>query len=178
MGEFCATLATSGAAVHPRTDIEAACIHVIQQNKSDGEHCATLATNMGIDMEAACLHALQMADILRADLWQAAAEGEVRTVAAWLHMGGAMDGRCAERSDGTLLMAAASRGQEALVRILLQRGTSVNLQDSHGNTALHSAALRRRSASVVRALLEAKANTSLQNVSGKTALMLAEQEKS
>ena len=35
----------------------------------------------------------------------------------------------------TLLMAAASKGQEAMVRMLLQRGASVNLQSPGGGTA-------------------------------------------
>eukprot|EP00964_Phaeocystis_antarctica_P164344 scaffold142258_cov87-Phaeocystis_antarctica.AAC.1 len=51
-------------------------------------------------------------------------EGDVQTVAAWLHGGGGVDARCAERDDETLLMAAAYKGQEAMVRMLLQRGAS------------------------------------------------------
>ena len=59
----------------------------------------------------------------------AAANGDAQAVAAWLDEGGGVDARCVERFGATLLMAAAARGQEAMVRMLLQRGASVNLQD-------------------------------------------------
>ena len=50
-------------------------------------------------------------------------------MAAWLYEGGSVDTRCAENDSETLLMAAAHGGQEAIVRMLLQRGASVNLHD-------------------------------------------------
>ena len=62
----------------------------------------------------------------------AADEGDAQAVAAWLDEGGGVDARCAERIGVTLLMAAAHRGHEAMVRMLLQRGASVNVQDSNG----------------------------------------------
>ena len=70
----------------------------------------------------------------------AADEGDAQAVAAWLHEGGGVDARSSEESDRTLLMAAALGGQEAVVRMLLQRGASVNLQNSLGVTALMRAA--------------------------------------
>jgi hypothetical protein len=42
-----------------------------------------------------------------------------------------VDARCAEHGDVTLLIAAAVGGQEAMVRMLLRRGASVNLQRAH-----------------------------------------------
>ena len=55
-------------------------------------------------------------------------------VAAWLDKGGDVDAHCAEQDGPTLLIAAAAGGHEATVRMLLQRGASVNLQDSFGCT--------------------------------------------
>jgi ankyrin repeat protein len=97
-------------------------------------------------------------------------------VAAWLDGGGGVDARCAKYRSTTLLMAAASRGHEATVRMLLQRGASVNLQNSDGLTALMDAAFQGHT-TIVQALLDAKADASLQATNGITALMLAEHQK-
>jgi len=110
-------------------------------------------------------------------LFDSAEEGDAEAVAAWLDDGGGVDARCAEHGDVTLLIAAAYRGQEATVRMLLRRGASVNLQESRvGGTALMGAALQGHT-TIVQALLDAKADASLQNISGGTALMLAELAK-
>ena len=110
-------------------------------------------------------------------MWIAAAvEGDAQAVAAWLDEGGEVDAGWAERNDTTLLMAAAWGGQEAVVRMLLQRGASVNLQDSLDGTALMGAAVNGHT-TMVQVLLDAKADASLQDEDGYTALMLAEQEK-
>ena len=58
-----------------------------------------------------------------------------------------------------------------MVRMLLQRGASINLQDYLGVTALMGAALYGRT-TIVQALLDAKANALLRSVDGCTALML------
>ena len=102
--------------------------------------------------------------------------GDARAVAAWLDEGGGVDARCAELSNATLLMGAACIGHEALVRMLLQRGASVNLQTSGGGTALMNAANFGHT-TIVQALLDAKADASLQNINGITALMCAKYEK-
>ena len=110
-------------------------------------------------------------------MFLAAHKGEAQAVAAWLDGGGGVDARCSEQDDdSTLLIAAAWGGQEAMVRMLLQRGASVNLQDSVGFTALMLAALHCHT-TVVQALLDAKADASLQANGGSTALMLAEHNK-
>ena len=106
----------------------------------------------------------------------AASEGDAQAVAAWLDEGGGVDARCAGRYGETLLMAAASGGHEATVRMLLQRGASINLQASLGGTALIAAALRGHT-TIVQALLDAKADASLQEITGGTALKMAEHYK-
>ena len=91
----------------------------------------------------------------------AANEGDAQAVAAWLDReSGGVDARCAE-FDATLLVAAAYGGHEAMVRMLLQRGASVNLQSSFGFTALMGAAAKGHT-TTVQALLDAKADASLQ----------------
>ena len=111
-----------------------------------------------------------------AGVWLAAREGEAQAVAAWLDEGGAVDARCAEYKGATLLMSAAALGQEAIVRMLLQRGASIDLQDSNGITALMSAAINGQT-TTVQALLDAKADASLQTTIGVTALTFAEHHK-
>ena len=99
--------------------------------------------------------------------------GESQAVAAWLDEGGAwgggVDAGCAEYDDGTLLMAATAGGHEAMVRMLLQRGASVNLRSSSGITALMGATIPGHT-TIVQALLDAKADTARQNTRGDTAL--------
>ena len=106
----------------------------------------------------------------------AAGEGESWAVAAWLDEGGGVDAHYAELKGVTLLLAASAGGQEAMVRMLLQRGASVNLQDFLGATALMHAAAHGHT-TIAQALLDAEADASLQSKSGSTALMFAEQEK-
>ena len=107
----------------------------------------------------------------------AADKGDTHAVAAWLDEGGGVDARCLEElGNPTLLMLAAARGQEEMLRMLLQRGASVNLQISLGGTALTAAAIRGHT-TIVQALLDAKADASLRSIDGKTALMWAEHNK-
>jgi ankyrin repeat protein len=109
-------------------------------------------------------------------VWRAADGGDAQAVAAWLNEGGGVDARCAEQNGVTLLIAAAFGGQEAMVRMLLQRGASVNLRNSGGSTALMGAALLGHT-TIVQALLDAKADALLQATNGKTAVMAAEHYK-
>jgi hypothetical protein len=106
-------------------------------------------------------------------VWRAADGGDAQAVAAWLDEGGGVDARCAEHHDETLLMAAADGGHEAIVRMLLQRGASVDLQSPNGFTALMGAAANGHT-TIAQALLDAKADASLRINDGTTALMLAE----
>ena len=107
---------------------------------------------------------------------RAAADGDAQSVAAWLDEGGCLDARCAEHNSATLLMAAAAGGQAPIVRMLLQRGASVNLQSSNGSTALMQAAVNGHT-TTAQALLDAEADALLQATKGRTALIFAEQEK-
>jgi len=107
----------------------------------------------------------------------AASEGDAQAVTAWLDEGGGVDARCAEQYGATLLIVAAAGGQEAMVRMLLQRGASVNLQGRGGVTALMIAAAFKGHTTIVQALLDAKADASLQDTNDTTALMLAEHYK-
>ena len=103
----------------------------------------------------------------------AALQGDAQAVAAWLHESGGVDARSAEHNNQTLLIAAAHGGQEALVRMLLQRGASVNLQSFSGGTALMLTAANGHTPTA-QALLDAKADASLHSNLGCTALMIAE----
>jgi ankyrin repeat protein len=103
-------------------------------------------------------------------------KGNAQVVVAWLDEGGGVDARCAEQGRATLLIGAAYGGHEATVRMLLQRGSSVNLQNSVGFTALMSAAINGHT-TIVQELLDAKADASLQATGGGTALMMAEHHK-
>ena len=89
----------------------------------------------------------------------AAQEGDLQVVDVWLkeHDGG-VDERCAEHDGATLLFAAAYGGQGTVVRMLLARGASVNLQDFHGITALMAAANQGHT-TIVQALLDAMLRT-------------------
>ena len=106
----------------------------------------------------------------------AASEGDAHVVATWLDDSGGVDAHCTAFGGETLLIAAAAGEQEAMVRTLLQRGASVNLQAPSGCTALMAAAGKGHT-TTVQALLNAKADASLRNISGKTALMWAEHHK-
>jgi hypothetical protein len=118
-----------------------------------------------------------MAEGLPGGVFHAAGQGDAQAVAAWLDKGGGVDAHCAEYGDGaTLLMVAGGRGQTAMVRMLLQRGASVNLQDSDGWTALMFAAFTGH-ITIVQALLDAKADASLRSTNSRTALMVAEQRE-
>ena len=120
--------------------------------------------------------------LLPPNIWRAALEGKAQAVTAWLEFqeevvgnGSSVDACCAEYHGlPSLLMAAAEGGEEAIVRMLLQRGAYVDLQDSEGATALVHAATGGHTA-VVQVLLDAKADTSLQTEGGSTALATAEQ---
>ena len=93
-----------------------------------------------------------------------AAERGEEAALAWLDGGGRVDATCerGQASGITLLMAAASRGHERVVELLLQRGAEINLQSSDGVTALMAAARcgheRANTIQEERSVTEAKAN--------------------
>ena len=67
------------------------------------------------------------------------------------------------------LHEAAVSGHEAMVRVLLENGAGVDVQDKCGKTALHGAAVNGHEA-VVRLLLENGAGVDVQDKDGETAL--------
>lgn len=69
----------------------------------------------------------------------------------------------------TALHGAASNGHEAVVRLLLEKGSVVEAKGKGGGTALHEAASNRHE-TVVRLLLEKGANIEAKDNDGKTAL--------
>ena len=69
---------------------------------------------------------------------------------------------------------AAEHGQEAVVRLLLEKGANIDAKYEDGETALVAAAVGRHEA-VVRLLLEKGADVKAQNRYGATALMKAVQ---
>ena len=123
------------------------------------------------------------ATVLASATFIAACDGDAHALAAWLDGGGQVDARCpvglmwTRDTNTTLLMAYATAGQEAVVRMLLLRGASVNLlMSSNGLSALMLAAGCGHT-TIVQALLDAMADASLQAINGGTALMIAEQQK-
>ena len=93
-------------------------------------------------------------------MFTAAYEGDVQAVVTWLDGGGGVDasqqisveGTLVTTNGATLLVAATMGEQEAMVRMLLQRGASVNLQNPFGSTALMAAAAHYHNVTVKRFL--------------------------
>ena len=110
------------------------------------------------------------------EVLQSAARGELQKGVKWLRKGGAVDAVCPATSVGgrvitaTLLHAAAANDHLAMVRELLKRGASVDLQSSLGVTALMPAAYNGH-LSILLVLLQHSANPDLQADDGVTALM-------
>ena len=110
--------------------------------------------------------------VLEDEIIEAAATGDVAVVAAWLDSGGHIDVRERKCND-TLLMRASGNGQLLLVELLLNRGASIDLQNSVGFTAL-MAAVNWGEPIAVPLLLQAGARTDLCDEEGRTALQLTE----
>ena len=102
--------------------------------------------------------------------------GELPKVVKWLRKGGAVDAfrfttTCTgQPTTTTLPHTAAVNDHLEMVRELLKRGASVDLQNSLGGTALMSAASYDH-LSIVLVLLQHSANPDLQDNDGDTALM-------
>ena len=106
------------------------------------------------------------------EIHRSAELGELQKVVKWLRKGGLVDAHCSTTTrDGrpttiTLLHAAAAHGHLAMVRELLKRGASVDLQSSLGSTALMAAAGYGH-LSIVLVLLQHSANPDLQDIDGR-----------
>lgn len=111
--------------------------------------------------------------VLPRELLDAAKFGEVMAIATWLDSGGSVDAwRELTPVSVTMLMMACEHGQEQAVKLLLERGASVDLTSSDGGTALMFASGRGHER-VVRCLLGWNAAFDVQNHQGLTALMSA-----
>ena len=113
------------------------------------------------------------------EIFESALRGELPKVVKWLRKGGVADAFYSgpthlggQRVTKTLLQAAAAHGQLEMVREVLKRGASVDLQDSLGIAALMDA-VGHSQHSVLLVLLQHSANPDLQNVASTTALMAA-----
>ena len=111
------------------------------------------------------------------EIHRSAQRGELQKVVKWLHKEGPVDALLhytfgVRVIAETLLHAAAGYGQLEMVRELLKRGASIDLQSNLGLTALMSAAIFGH-LSIVLVLLQHSANLDLQDISGATALMMA-----
>lgn len=73
----------------------------------------------------------------------------------------------------TALHCATKSGREAVVRLLLENGANVNVNDSNGRTALHVAAPQGGDGRIVQMLLEMGAQHDIVDVSGNTPLQVA-----
>ena len=72
----------------------------------------------------------------------------------------------------TVLQIASSKGHQAVVGLLIDKGADADLKDKYGKAALHEAA-RNGHEAVVRLLIDKGADTSLKDKYGKTALQEA-----
>jgi len=112
------------------------------------------------------------------EIHQSAVRGELQKVVKWLRKGGVVDAVCPDTSGfgrpttATLLHTAAANDHLAMVKELLKRGASIDLQTSLGVTALKNAA-GYGNLSIVLVLLQRLANPDLQDIDGITALMKA-----
>ena len=87
---------------------------------------------------------------------------------------GAVNSRCWDRDNGTLLLSAAVGGQHGLVRFLLNRCATVDLENSVGLTPLQAAACQPGNKETIEMLIEAGANVEAGNPhDGTTALIYA-----
>jgi hypothetical protein len=100
------------------------------------------------------------------EIFKSAVRGELQKVVKWLRKGALVDALCpttcadGHPSASTLLHAAAAWGHLAMVRELLKRGASIDLQTSLGLTALMHAVYMGH-LSIVLVLLQHSANPDL-----------------
>jgi V8-like Glu-specific endopeptidase len=75
----------------------------------------------------------------------------------------------------TALMKAALNKKNVFVKVLIEKGADVTLEDTDGNSALHSAAIKlsKKNSDIVNMLVEAGAKIEARNLLGETALLVA-----
>jgi hypothetical protein len=95
-------------------------------------------------------------------LTAAASAGDVAEVKRWIAWGVSIDTAPDSAAGGgePALIAAAWKGHDAVIQLLLDRGGNINRRDSCGNTALNAAVLRGH-LSTVQLLLTRGANPNI-----------------
>ncbi|MXX95477.1 MAG: ankyrin repeat domain-containing protein [Gammaproteobacteria bacterium] len=97
----------------------------------------------------------------KADLWSAAAAGDLTEMQRLIEDGDSIDQRN-PLTNGTPLLTAVLFGQEEVVKFLLEQGAAVNARDRYGSTPLMTAAFI-GNATITKLLLEAGADVTLRN---------------
>ena len=117
----------------------------------------------------------QPTDALEQQLYAVASQGDLEQVAAALNQGVAIDWRNLNAASTTPLHIAAQQGHEAVVRLLLGRGASIDATDQEHRTALHTAAQQGHEA-VARLLLGHGASIDATDHESRTPLHTAAQQ--
>jgi CubicO group peptidase (beta-lactamase class C family) len=108
-------------------------------------------------------------DGAQADLWDAAADGDLDAAEAALRAGARIDAldRRSSRNGRYALNWAAAKNHPEIIKLLLKSGAAIDARNLTGFTALHHAA-ESGSAAAAKALLEGGADTSIRNAHGET----------
>lgn len=106
------------------------------------------------------------------NIWVAAADNEVSTVSDYL-ASGAFAADAKDPNGYTPLHAAASYGHRDLLKLLVQKGGDINVQDNEGDTPLHHTEDVETATMMVEQL---GANPKLKNAEGQTAADFVEEE--
>ncbi|WPU63279.1 ankyrin repeat domain-containing protein [Peredibacter starrii] len=106
-------------------------------------------------------------------LFKSAKEGDLETLKNILKLNFWIDIYGRDRKSA--LIQAATSNQHEVMKVLIEKGADVNLQDIEGNTALHSFAkvLTERNNDVLNKMLAQKADLNLVNANGDSALLMA-----
>lgn len=107
-----------------------------------------------------------------ANIWVAAADNEISTVTEYL-ASGAFAADSKDPNGYTPLHAAASYGHRELLKLLVQKGGDINVQDNEGDTPLHHTEDVETATLMVE---ELGANPKLKNAEGQTAADFVEEE--
>lgn len=106
------------------------------------------------------------------NIWVAAADNEISTVADYL-ASGAFSADSRDPNGYTPLHAAASYGHRELLQLLVQKGGDINIQDNEGDTPLHHTEDLETATLMVEQL---GANPKLKNAEGQTPADFIEEE--
>lgn len=106
------------------------------------------------------------------NIWVAAADNQIDVVKAHLDSG-AYNANSKDPNGYTALHAAASYGHQDLLKLLVERGGDINIQDGEGDTPLHHTEDVETAKFLVE---ELKADTTITNNDGLTAAAYIEEE--